>query len=50
MTAEEVKREADEIIMRAKDWVFGLAPGDLVNLEKKFADLIEPKEKPKPKS
>ena len=32
---------------RGDDWAFGLAASDLVNLEKNFADLIEPKDKPK---
>jgi len=46
-SADEVKKEAETINARGKDWAFGLAPADLVNLEKKFSDLIEPKEKPK---
>ncbi|MFI5021732.1 MAG: DUF4340 domain-containing protein [Alphaproteobacteria bacterium] len=46
-SAEEVKKEAEKINERGKDWAFGLASSDLVNLEKKFSDLIEPKEKPK---
>ena len=43
----EVKKEVETINARGKDWLFGLAPSDLVNLDKKFSDLIEPKEKPK---
>lgn len=50
MTADEVKHEVEEIDSRAKDWVYALEAGDLANLEKKFADLIEPKDKSKPKS
>jgi Domain of unknown function (DUF4340) len=50
MTADEVKHEAEELNARAKDWVYAFAAGDLANFEKKFSDLIEPKDKPKPKS
>ena len=46
-SADEVRKEAEEIAARTKDWVYGLGAGDLATLEKKFADLIEPKEKPK---
>jgi hypothetical protein len=46
-SADEVKKEVDAINGRVKHWVYGLASSDLVNLEKKFADLIEPKAKPK---
>jgi len=45
--ADAVTKEAEEIAARTKDWVYGLGAGDLATLEKKFADLIEPKEKPK---
>lgn len=48
--AAEVKKAVEAINARAKDWVYGLASSDLVSLEKKFTDLVEPKEKPKPKS
>ena len=46
-SADEVKKEVAAINARGSDWAFGLAASDLVNLEKNFADLIEPKEKPK---
>lgn len=46
-SADEVKKEAEEITARAKDWVYGLGAGDLATLERKFADLVEPKAKPK---
>ncbi len=49
-SAEEVKKEADAIDARGKDWLFGLAASDVVNLEKKLSDLVEPKDKTKPKS
>ncbi len=45
--ADAVKKEAEEIAARTKDWVYGLGAGDLATLGKKFADLIEPKAKPK---
>jgi hypothetical protein len=47
MSADEVKKEVETINARGKDWAFGLAQGDLATLEKNFADLIGPKEKPK---
>ena len=46
-SAEEVKKEAEKLNERGKDWAFGLASSDLVDLEKKFSDLVELKEKPK---
>ncbi|HYB10743.1 MAG TPA: DUF4340 domain-containing protein [Alphaproteobacteria bacterium] len=50
MTPDEVKHEIEDIDGRTKDWVFVLEPGDQTTLEKKFTDLIEPKDKAKPKS
>lgn len=50
LSAEDVKKEADAIDARGKDWVFGLASNDLAILGKKFGDLVEPKDKAKPKS
>ncbi|MFI4988462.1 MAG: DUF4340 domain-containing protein [Alphaproteobacteria bacterium] len=49
-SADEVKNEAAAINERGKDWLFGLAANDLATLEKKLPDLIEPKDKTKPKS
>lgn len=49
-SADEVKKEVDGINARVKDWIYGLASYDLSTLEKKFADLVEPKDKAKPKS
>lgn len=46
-SADEVKKEVEEITARTKDWAYGLGAGDLATIEKKLADLIEPKEKPK---
>jgi hypothetical protein len=46
-SADEVKKEVETINARGQDWAFGLAASDLVNLEKNFSDLIEPKDKPK---
>ncbi len=46
-SADDVKKEAEEIAARTKDWVYGLGAADLATLEKKFTDLIEPREKPK---
>jgi hypothetical protein len=49
-SADEVKKSVEAINARAKEWVYGLADSDLVTLDKKLSDLIEPKEKTKPKS
>jgi hypothetical protein len=45
--APAAKKQAEDIVARTKDWVYLLGPGDLSAIEKKFAELVEPKEKPK---
>ncbi len=46
----ETAKDMTALDARVKDWVFALNGADLATLEKKFSDLVEPKDKGKPKS